>query len=105
MPAGLESRSAWRPSAEFSMKRCWRRQLSLRTTTRGLRLLTATGGVAGLALLTWPASQPARLVEDRVSGPRALHLEEAVGPGDHQDAVPQASGVLAARDRRDHRSE
>lgn len=39
------------------------------------------------------------LVEDRIASPAALQLEEAVGPGDQQYAIPQPRGVLAARDR------
>ena len=47
-----------------------------------------------------PHSRPALvLVENRVSGPAALQLEEPIGPGDEQHAVPQPRGVLAARDR------
>ena len=58
--------------------------------------LATAGDVAGLALLglaiiagrarllsrvSGPGRQP-DLVEDRVPGPRALQLEEAIGPGD-----------------------
>ena len=64
---------------------------------------SGAGDVAGLALLalamtvaaarflvSWMASaRRAPLVEDRVSRPRALQLEEAIGPGDQQHAVPQ----------------
>jgi hypothetical protein len=39
------------------------------------------------------------LVEDGVPGPGALQLEEPVGPGHQEHTVPQARGVLAARDR------
>lgn len=39
------------------------------------------------------------LVEDRVAGPAALQLEETVGPGDQQYAIPQPRSVVAARDR------
>ncbi len=49
-----------------------------------------------------PASSgPGRgtLVEDRVAGPAALQLEEAVSPGDQQYAIPQPCSVVAARDR------
>jgi hypothetical protein len=74
---------------------------------------SGAGDVAGLALLalamtvaaarflvSWMASaRRAPLVEDRVSRPRALQLEEAIGPGDQQHAVPQPRGVLATRDR------
>jgi hypothetical protein len=45
------------------------------------------------------AVPPAGLVEDRVAGAAALELEEAVGPGDQQYAVPQSRGVRATRDR------
>jgi hypothetical protein len=46
-----------------------------------------------------PARRPRSLVEDGVPGPAALQLEEAVGSGDEQYAVPQPRRVLAARDR------
>jgi hypothetical protein len=45
-----------------------------------------------------PAAAPAS-VEDRVPGPAALELEEPVGAGHQQHAVPQPRGVLTARDR------
>jgi hypothetical protein len=66
----------------------------------GLLLL----GVAVTAAVTsWDRGRhrrPARpLVEDRVAGAAALELEEAVGAGGEQHPVPEAGGVLAARDR------
>jgi hypothetical protein len=53
----------------------------------------APAAVAISAQPTWQsrAANPPRrpgLVEDRVPGPAALKLEEAVGPGDQQDAIP-----------------
>ena len=42
---------------------------------------------------------PLALVEDRVPGPAALELEEAVGAGDQEHSVPEPGSVLAARDR------
>jgi hypothetical protein len=51
----------------------------------GLVLLAAASAIAATRIRTGP--RPA-LVEDRVPRPAPLELEEAVGPGDHQDAVP-----------------
>jgi hypothetical protein len=39
------------------------------------------------------------LVEDRVPGPAALELEETVGAGDEEHAVPEPGSILATRDR------
>jgi hypothetical protein len=57
--------------------------------------LGATGDIAGLLLLVAAIAMTAAgssrrecLVEDRVSRPAPLELEEAVGPGDHQHSVP-----------------
>ena len=44
-------------------------------------------------------------VEDRIPGPAALQLEEAVGARDEQDAVPELASSVAARDGRYHRPE
>ena len=53
------------------------------------------------AVLQEPVSAPALpvLVEDRLSGPASLELEETVGTGDQYDPVPEPCGILAARDR------
>lgn len=74
--------------------------------------LTNAGDLAGLILLAAAivttaaltagqalARYAARLVEDRIASPAALQLEEAVGAGDQEYAIPQPRGVLAARDR------
>jgi hypothetical protein len=58
-------------------------------STTGIR--TAAAASSGLAV------RP--LVEDRVAGPAALQLEEAVSPGDQQYAIPQPRSVLAVRNR------
>jgi hypothetical protein len=86
-------------------------------TRPALRLVRGTGPAAARATAAGaarrrPAARPAlslvadrapaadrALVEDRVPGPAALQLEEPVGAGDQQHAVPQPRGVLTARDR------
>ena len=44
-------------------------------------------------------------MEDGLAGARALELEEAVGAGDEDAPVPEATRGLAARSRRDDRAE
>jgi hypothetical protein len=68
-----------------------------------LRLIAGTApavrGPAGRPGRPSAASRPASSVEDGIPRPAALQLEEAVGLGDEQHAVPQARGILAARNR------
>jgi hypothetical protein len=67
----------------------------LRLISRQASPATAAGRPPG-----WPARKPVLvLVEDRVSRPAALELEEAVGAGDQEHAVPEAGSILATRDR------
>ena len=85
-------RPAWHPG---------RRQLRRRSPA--LRLINGSPGAAG-GQDDGPGRppDPSRLpasVEDRISRPAALQLEEAVGLGDKQHAIPQPRGILAARDR------
>src|SRR5262249_15411472 len=53
--------------------------------------------------VTWGNSR--RSVENRVPVPGPLQLEESVGAGDQQHAIPQPAARLAARNRRNHRAE
>jgi hypothetical protein len=72
--------------------------------------LTSAGNITGLillaaALITAVARAAAGrrsarpLVEDRVASAAALQLEEAVGAGHQQHAVPEPRRGLATRDR------
>src|SRR6516162_9215270 len=80
-----------------------------RRATGGRHLAGAPGPATGSAGSSSPRTRrplaTAPSVEDRSPGPAALQLEEAVGAGDQQDAVPELPGRLAARDGRHHRPE
>jgi hypothetical protein len=70
--------------------------LALAIIAAGPAARTAKGAAGPGTLAAAPAAD---LVEDRVAGATALQLEEAVCPGDQQNAVPQPRGVLPTRDR------
>ncbi len=67
----------------------------------GIALAWEPAPAAWQAVLQEPACAPPLpvLVEDRLPGPAPLELEEAVGAGDQDDAVPEPCGSLAARNR------
>jgi hypothetical protein len=73
------------------------RAITRYAATRRAALAAMRAGTQAAALADTADSDG--LVEDRIPSPGALQLEEAVGPGDQQYAIPQPRGVLAARDR------